>query len=284
VFSRVPRERYVSRPQRRDLKSHVALRRRQQFSKKSGHSSAHRRPASSSSPSSSAALAVLSSYSSLSASLPVRPSALRKAKVVGGVSRADPAVWASPNWDFPSGGVTRRHRQLGGPPPLMRRRPSLRVGRSGAIVRRIPETALLKHSGAQFPDVDFLDDASTRRRVGPVCAVPRVLDRPETCHRPASCGKVLEQSAGGLPVVMIWPPRGRWSSAAFPPAACAEVLRNLVAQVVCFGLDRFAEDATEDRRAVGVLMDRGRLPGRPSRLALPVLAQRALPSRRGAER
>ena len=44
-------------------------------------------------------------------------------------------------------------------------------------------------------------------------------------------------------------------------AACradAEVLRDLVAQVVRVGLDRFAEDAAEDRRAVGAFVDRDR--------------------------
>ena len=120
-----------------------------------------------------------------------------------------------------------------------------------------------------------------RSRAGGSSVACRRPDRPETCQRPASCGKVLEQSADGLRVLM--PPCGQRSSAASPPAACAEGLRDLVAQV-CVGLDRLAEDATEDRRAVGVLVDRDRLPGRPSRLALPVLTQRALPSRRGAER
>jgi len=48
----------------------------------------------------------------------------------------------------------------------------------------------------------------TRRRVDPVCVVPRVLDRPETCQRPASCGKVLEQSAGRAAVVGGFPAGG----------------------------------------------------------------------------
>jgi hypothetical protein len=56
------------------------------------------------------------------------------------------------------------------------------------------------------------------------------------------------------------------------------------AEVVVVGFDGLAKDATEDRRAVGALMDCDRLRGRPSRLALSVITQRALPSRRGAKR
>jgi hypothetical protein len=74
----------------------------------------------------------------------------------------------------------------------------------GAIVRRMPDAALLKHSGATaefFGSLtwSFVTDEATRRRVrsGGLSTSDRV--GPETCQRPASCGKVLEQSPVAYP-------------------------------------------------------------------------------------
>jgi hypothetical protein len=59
----------------------------------------------------------------------------------------------------------------------------LMVNRKGAIVRRIPDAALLRHSGVTagfFSSLTWtlLDDTSTRRRVGPapVTALPCRID------------------------------------------------------------------------------------------------------------
>jgi hypothetical protein len=70
----------------------------------------------------------------------------------------------------------------------------------------------------------FVTDEATRRRVDPVL-IPSSPDQPETCQRPASCGKVLEQSA------------------ASPPAACGAggVVPDLIdAAVKRLGISRTA--------------------------------------------
>jgi hypothetical protein len=74
-----------------------------------------------------------------------------------------------------------------------------------------------------------------------------------------------------------------WTLAArYPPSDI--LVPEVGAEVVLVGLDGLSKDAKEDRRAVGVLIDRDCLRAGPSRLALLVLTQRALPSGRGAER
>jgi hypothetical protein len=62
----------------------------------------------------------------------------------------------------------------------------------------------------------FLDDAFTRRRVDPLLAGDRIDPRYASGRlRAASCW-----SSPRVAYLQIWPPCGRRSSAASPPAAC----------------------------------------------------------------
>jgi hypothetical protein len=88
------------------------------------------------------------------------------------------------------------------------------------MVRRIPNAALLKHSGSGFfSSLTWisLDDTSTLRRVDPLLAGDRIDPRHASGRlRAARC---WSSPSGGLSAPSK-APRGRRSSAASPPAAC----------------------------------------------------------------